>query len=101
MIPPVRNTMVRAPLALQASRKLPGPEAFRLVTSITLPLRPPMETAPHPYAPGKAGVCAAANMEREVKMNKVKSGFMNGDLFLSFYFAASDLYSIINFFYLS
>src|SRR5258708_3046040 len=36
------------------ARRLPLPESFKLVTSITTPPRPPSEAAPPPCAPGKA-----------------------------------------------
>src|SRR5688572_18858723 len=46
---------VRGPLITCAhSRRLPGPESFRLVTSITAPPRPPWLHRPKPSAPSKA-----------------------------------------------
>src|SRR5271154_7070163 len=54
MSPDTRNTQVRGPEASMHARRLPVPESFRLVTSITAPPRPPMEEAPPPWAPGKA-----------------------------------------------
>src|ERR1700744_1108049 len=46
---------VRGPLASTHARKLPLPESFRFVTSITTPPRPPIASAPAPSAPGNAG----------------------------------------------
>ena len=40
---------------LDSGARLPGPIAFRLVTSMILPPRPPTDEAPAPWAPGKAG----------------------------------------------
>jgi hypothetical protein len=37
-----------------AALKDPGPESFKLATSITFPPRPPIVMAPNPSAPGKA-----------------------------------------------
>jgi hypothetical protein len=37
------------------ARKLPVPESFKVVTSITTPPRPPAAAAPPPCAPGNAG----------------------------------------------
>ena len=56
IVPATRKTMIRAPLAFTASRREPGPESFRFVTSITLPPLPPVVCAPNPAAPGKAGI---------------------------------------------
>src|ERR1700759_2811953 len=46
---------VRGPLASTQARKLPLPESFRFVTSMTTPPRPPTASAPAPSAPGNAG----------------------------------------------
>jgi hypothetical protein len=54
MLPPMRNTQVRGPLASTHARSDPSPESFRLVTSITTPPRPPTAAAPPPSAPGNA-----------------------------------------------
>ena len=53
--PDTRNTQVRGPEASRQARKLPLPESFRFVTSITTPPRPPTDSAPPPSAPGNAG----------------------------------------------
>src|ERR1700753_15152 len=53
--PDTRNTQVRGPDASRHARKLPLPESFRVVTSITMPPRPPTDSAPPPSAPGNAG----------------------------------------------
>ena len=58
--PPTRKITMRGPLAMQASRKLPGPASFRLVTKMTLPPRPPTAMAPKPSASGNAGISRAA-----------------------------------------
>jgi len=55
MVPPVRKTTVRGPLASQAARRLPGPESSRWFTARVRPPRPPMVPAPNPSAPGNAG----------------------------------------------
>src|SRR5688500_7961784 len=54
MTPLTSKTTIRGPSAAQASARLPGPDAFRLVTLMTLPPRPPLLIAPQPSAPGKA-----------------------------------------------
>ena len=56
ILPLTSNTMVLAPDALQASRKLPGPLSFKLVTLYTSPPLPPDVYLPKPSAPGNAGV---------------------------------------------
>lgn len=43
-----------------ASRNEPGPPSARVVTWYTVPLRPPVASAPKPNAPGNAGLCAQA-----------------------------------------
>jgi len=53
--PDTRNTHVRGPEPSRQARKLPLPESFRFVTSITTPPRPPTDSAPPPSAPGNAG----------------------------------------------
>jgi hypothetical protein len=55
IVPPTRNTTILGPDASQAALKLPEPSAFRLVTSMIRPPRPPTDSAPPPSAPGKAG----------------------------------------------
>jgi hypothetical protein len=52
--PATRNTQVRAPAAITHARSDPAPESLRLVTSMTVPPRPPTEAAPPPCAPGNA-----------------------------------------------
>src|ERR1700740_741126 len=55
MVPPMRNTQVRGPLAVSAhARKDPEPLSWGLVLSKTPPPRPPTLRAPPPCAPGKA-----------------------------------------------
>ncbi|HSL86834.1 MAG TPA: hypothetical protein VK861_07850 [Bacteroidales bacterium] len=54
IVPDTRKTTVLAPDSATAARRLPSPESFRFVTSITLPPRPPTEKRPPPSAPGKA-----------------------------------------------
>src|SRR5690606_29395811 len=54
IVPDTSNTMILAPAAAIAARKLPVPESFRLVTLMTLPPRPPVASLPKPSAPGKA-----------------------------------------------
>src|SRR5581483_5173582 len=49
---------MRGPCAWTAARRLPGPESLRLVTTSTLPPRPPGVPAPAPSAPGNAGIFA-------------------------------------------
>src|SRR5678810_155739 len=56
IIPATLNTIILAPPCSQAQRKLPGPLSFRLVTTITLPPRPPKLYLPPPSAPGNAGM---------------------------------------------
>ena len=53
--PDTRKTQVRGPEASMHARKLPVPESFKVVTSITTPPRPPAAAAPPPCAPGNAG----------------------------------------------
>jgi len=55
MSPDTRNTQVRGPEASMHARKLPVPESFKLVTSMTTPPRPPAAAAPPPCAPGNDG----------------------------------------------
>src|SRR4051794_13951235 len=55
IVPPIRNTTILGPLASTAALKLPTPESLRVVTSMTLPPRPPTLLAPKPSAPGNAG----------------------------------------------
>ena len=58
MVPPVRKTTTRGPLAAAAARRLPGPLSFRLVTSITFNCvrsQACQALAPQPCAPGNAG----------------------------------------------
>jgi|SRR5580692_3354620 hypothetical protein len=55
IIPDTRKTHVRGPEASMHARKLPVPESFKVVTSITTPPRPPAAAAPPPCAPGNAG----------------------------------------------
>src|SRR5271154_7589958 len=55
IIPDPRKTQVRGPEASMHARKLPVPESFKLVTSMTTPPRPPAAAAPPPCAPGNAG----------------------------------------------
>ena len=54
----VTNLNDSGPPASHASRKLPGPLSFRLVTTKTFPPRPPKEYIPPPCAPGNAGIFA-------------------------------------------
>src|SRR5688572_3850774 len=67
MTPLTSKTTIRGPSAAQASARLPGPEALRLVTLMILPPRPPAVTAPQPSAPGNAlifaGFASAAKVE--------------------------------------
>ena len=58
MMPATLNTIVLAPPCSHAQRKLPGPSSFKLVTTITLPPRPPKLNLPPPSAPGNAGISA-------------------------------------------
>ena len=46
---------MRGPLAVTASRRLPGPESSSVLTAITRPPRPPGVSLPNPSAPGNAG----------------------------------------------
>jgi hypothetical protein len=55
MSPDTRKTQVRGPEASMHARRLPVPESFKVVTSITAPPRPPAAAAPPPCAPGNAG----------------------------------------------
>src|SRR5713226_1562172 len=55
IMPDTRKTQVRGPDASTQALKLPVPESLRFVTSMTWPPRPPIEAAPPPCAPGKAG----------------------------------------------
>jgi hypothetical protein len=57
MTPDTRKTQVRGPEASMHARKLPVPESFKLVTSITAPPLPPTAAAPPPCASGNAGQC--------------------------------------------
>lgn len=57
-MPPTRKTQVRGPEACTQARSEPVPESLRLVTSITLPPRPPVAAAPPPCAPGNAAPLA-------------------------------------------
>lgn len=58
IVPETLNTTVLGPFALTASAKLPGPEALRFVTSMTLPPRPPTVYFPYPSAVGNANCWA-------------------------------------------
>jgi hypothetical protein len=53
--PDTRKTQVRGPEASRHARKLPLPVSFRFVTSITVPPRPPTDSAPPPSASGNDG----------------------------------------------
>src|ERR1700720_3730113 len=55
--PDTRKTQVRGPEASMHARRLPVPESFKLVTSITAPPLPPTAAAPPPCASGNAGQC--------------------------------------------
>jgi hypothetical protein len=66
IVPDTRKITVLGPSDSIAARKLPGPLSLRFVTKITLPPRPPIEAAPNPSAPGKAGIETAV-----CEMNKV------------------------------
>jgi hypothetical protein len=52
IVPDTSKTIIRAPVALIASRKLPAPASLRFVTFITLPPLPPVALRPKPSAPG-------------------------------------------------
>jgi len=67
MVPPVRNTQVRGPLAATQARSDPGPESFRLAIKYTLPPRPPFESAPPPCAPGNAATAAIENRVKTMR----------------------------------
>ena len=58
IIPETLKTIVLAPTASQASRKVPFPLSSKLVTTNIFPPRPPCVYAPPPSAPGKAGISA-------------------------------------------
>ena len=60
-VPDTRKITVLCPSVSAASRKLPGPQSSRFVTKRTLPLRPPIDWAPNPSAPGKAGTDTAVS----------------------------------------
>src|SRR5690606_20091726 len=62
MVPDTSNTIIRAPDALIAARKLPSPASFRLVTLITFPPRPPVTFCPKPSAPGKANASSTTGV---------------------------------------
>ena len=68
MVPETRKTTVLEPSASTAARKLPGPASFRLVTSSTLPPRPPVVYIPKPSAPGNAGIksWSASSLKRRI-----------------------------------
>src|ERR1700730_11644906 len=53
--PATRKMQFRGPELSTHALRLPDPESFRFVTSITCPPRPPIDTAPPPCAPGNAG----------------------------------------------
>src|SRR5688572_24720520 len=72
IVPPTRNTQMRGPWDSTQARRLPGPLSLRLVTSITVPPRPPKLCAPNPSAPGKATTGAAA----ETEVGKTKVGMI-------------------------
>src|SRR5882724_2018217 len=57
MTPDTRKTQVLGPEASMHARRLPVPESFKLVTSITAPPLPPSAAAPPPCASGNAGQC--------------------------------------------
>ena len=74
--PPTLNTQVLGPLACTQARRLPVPESLVLVTSYTVPPRPPTVFAPKPSAPGKAGTADWAK-ELGSGVKKVKCGYKN------------------------
>ena len=63
MVPATLNTTMRGPTALHASRNVPGPASSRLVTTYTLPPRPPKLYMPPPHAPGNAGMSACGRSD--------------------------------------
>src|SRR5437763_17211528 len=62
IVPPVRNSTIRGPLASMHARRLPGPESASVVTLHTLPPRPPTDWAPNPLAVGNALAAGAARL---------------------------------------
>ena len=66
---------VRGPLASTHARKLPLPESFRFVTSITTPPRPPTASAPAPSAPGNAGQPELGQLAEVPEPEPVGGGF--------------------------
>jgi hypothetical protein len=60
MMPDTSNTQTRGPLkSLAQALSEPGPLALRLVTLITVPLRPAAVSMPNPAAPGITGSACA------------------------------------------
>jgi hypothetical protein len=77
IVPLTRNTHVRAPVFSAQSRKLPGPESSRLVTSITRPALPPFAHLPNPSAVGNARGPSAQAAEGEA-VGEVGAGVYSG-----------------------
>jgi len=87
--PDTRKTQVLGPEASRQARKLPLPESFRFVTSITTPPRPPADSAPPPSAPGNAGQPALGQFADEVGPGAV--GFDEGVAAETVTFAEADM----------
>ena len=92
IIPATLKTTILAPLASQASRKLPAPLPLRFVTSMIRPPRPPIVSAAAPSAPGKAGSAKAGIVNILLSSTKVKILVWVTRLFILIY---SSFYKLI------
>jgi hypothetical protein len=87
--PLTRKMQVLGPLASTQARKLPLPESFRFVTSITAPPRPPTDSAPAPWASGNAGQPALGQFAEVLGVDGV--GFDEDVVELTATFAVADM----------
>ena len=83
IVPLTRKMHVRGPLASTHARRLPVPESFRFVTSMTLPPRPPLEAAPPPWASGNAGFCAMQGTKNPLNHSKMTAVIAAKEHFLT------------------
>jgi len=69
---PTSNTTILGPDAWSASRREPGPSAFRFVTLMNRPSRPTGVSTPNPTAPGNTGVASEeiSKAQKRSKPNK-------------------------------
>ena len=77
-MPLTRNTIVAfsLPASVSAQRKEPSPLSANVVTSTTLPPRPPEAYLPKPSAVGNANVCAHELTAKSQKPNVNNVFFM-------------------------